>query len=704
MIMCIGLIPFSRVNAEGSKELTDTDSGNRPYLEYYTSTTSKTANMQRKCIIKTYAKAGEKIYLASSANGAGAIDVVDPNGITKTYEIVKDGEGYIANPTEEDAGPIIAGVNDAGGYNPLLFTATTTGIYEIHFKGVGDSNKGQNPTPIGVNDGFIKQNSDYSTGCGTVAAWDVTVVNRQDKICTGRCFSDCLFLNMGKNGESLNSTVYALTDDGYVYKTNFNGMDPFGFLFYANARGPLYKYVVGSDSIVQSAYHSFMAQDNNLTSINGEAADSNNYLNGSIANVIPYDDNMDNTYILFFNSPSKELVDYLGIDLVTSLGHIREGSFKFSGFSSNKSFVDNGGIFSFDIPTTAGATSFEIRVKLKGSDTYIALSNAIDKTTEHQYVYWDGKDSEGNIVPTGNYTTESFSLMLKAGEIHMPLLDVENNPNGIIIQRQTTAGVYEDSIVHYNNVITNDNRATYAPGISGTINIADGINQSNGDGVKGPAMVFNGNKGNQTLLDIWTNATEELQVDQIAEFDIVPSLAIAKYDSAVINSHTDRDLLGGAEFEIQDNKGAKLYFVPEEYEGANVYRYVEDSSVTGAISTLTSVSAMKINVIEMPGGVYTLKEITAPDGYKKADDITFTIEEHTSKSTSLEVYDDFIPPASRITLKKYSTTDSNRLLAGAKFNVSVSNAAKNGSDDTKLLCFKTFTNNIHSRLTYWWCI
>lgn len=70
-----------------------------------------------------------------------------------------------------------------------------------------------------------------------VSAWDVTVADSSDKVQNGRAWSDVLALNAGNHQRSIYSNFYILTKDGFEYQFNSNGMQPYGFAFYANNRG-----------------------------------------------------------------------------------------------------------------------------------------------------------------------------------------------------------------------------------------------------------------------------------------------------------------------------------------------------------------------------------------------------------------------------------------------------------------------------------
>ena len=70
-----------------------------------------------------------------------------------------------------------------------------------------------------------------------VSAWDVTVADKDGNVQNGRAWSDVLALNAGNHQRSIYSNFYILTKDGFEYQFNSNGMQPYGFAFYANNRG-----------------------------------------------------------------------------------------------------------------------------------------------------------------------------------------------------------------------------------------------------------------------------------------------------------------------------------------------------------------------------------------------------------------------------------------------------------------------------------
>ena len=280
--------------AEGSADLVD-KGGYRPYLEWRD---RQNFGLQRKSVIYVYAEKGETIYFGSSVRESteralksvlsddpktvvesigkdmiGSTIAItlpgtdgmpyDPTGaninqfkliseIPKNLEAGDTGiylikpndqnQGFIADREQEKIGPSIEGTE--GGYNPFSFEAPVTGTYAFRFLsshyGVDD------PEPITVNDEWLTELPDGADNeleqtnekNATVAAWDITVVDNGVKQ-EGRVWTDTLFLNTGEHKTPLESEIYTLTYDGFEYRVDLNGMEPYGFALYSNNRGPL---------------------------------------------------------------------------------------------------------------------------------------------------------------------------------------------------------------------------------------------------------------------------------------------------------------------------------------------------------------------------------------------------------------------------------------------------------------------------------
>ena len=138
--------------------------------------------------------------------------------------------------------------------------------------------------------------------------------------------------------------------------------------------------------------------------------------------------------------------------------------------------------------------------------------------TANEEILWDGQDAYGNNVPVGIYEGVG-NTSWETGSAHFPLVDVERNPNGIIIERMNRirddeAANTDDAryTVYYNNEANgNDNTAWYYAGVTDGKypTIGDGLNMLAGTSSKEGAMKYEGDRdadgnGNYTVLDIWS--------------------------------------------------------------------------------------------------------------------------------------------------------------------------------------------------------
>jgi len=514
VISCLLSINFE-ADATGSRNLTATltgttwadNTGYRPYIEW---NDASTAGIVRHQIIKVYVNAGETLYFGSSvANGYQGIDIVvrKPDGTAPAASLdvnAATGAGYINTRAKEMAGPNYAGSSNIGGYTPLSIVVDQTGVWEFEFHSTNPTTTDINPT------GALTTASPFAAGGVGVAAWDVTVVKQNAEVVTGRVFTNFLSLNMGLNRtgtDVLKASVYVLTKDGYVYETNFNGMDPYGFIFYANNRG-----LVKAESNT-SLYQSGVSSDNIMTTIlsNGISAQFQSPNNS--------DTTLDSTYKIFFEIPASDLPEDIK-PTPYAPGTIND--FIFTGDTSGHGYVGSGGYFDF---TANKVSSFQIVLDFtnyKSTDGtvnnrgVVYLANACIEGPNR--IFWDGKDGNGNVVPAGSYggpdSGVSISIVAKAGEYHFPLYDVENNKNGIAIRMISdplgsdnlpmTVTSAERTTVYYNNSPVPLIAAEDV--LSGrSSNQLAGMDSMTGASKFGTAAPFG--QGDFSALDIWTYYT-----------------------------------------------------------------------------------------------------------------------------------------------------------------------------------------------------
>jgi hypothetical protein len=290
LALLMGLGWGKAVRAEGSVDLTN-NQGYRPFLEYRN---DPTANILRRTIIRVFAQAGESIELGSSAlasgigGGAGDIRFTAPDNTTNLCSTLSPNTGFIPNRLAEERG-------SRDGYTPCTVTvgANQTGIWTIEFISPNPNSTVDPPLTL-VNTNWVQP-----TNVGYVAAWDVTVRNGNTPI-PGRAYANYLALNMGGNrpGEQvLRSNAFILTDIGYLYQVDLNGIDPFGFIFFANSKG-FTTQPCGQGGVPLYASVPLVATPNNPSFTPPNVCIPTNADNPTTNDI---------TYKIFFNSPAQDL-------------------------------------------------------------------------------------------------------------------------------------------------------------------------------------------------------------------------------------------------------------------------------------------------------------------------------------------------------------------------------------------------------------
>jgi uncharacterized repeat protein (TIGR01451 family) len=428
-IMIVFLSFTSTALAEGSQNLINSG-GNRAFLEYSTNAASLNAGIQRRTTIKVFARVGETINLGSSAVGigSGVITYRNPSNVSATCPTTGT-TGRIQTLAQEQAGPL----PNVGGYNPCVVTvpAGQEGIWEIDFVSPNptvSSGAGGNPGAIGANVAWAAQ----AATNWWVTAWDVTVRNAGGLTQPGRAFANYLALNMGANNVGFSAEISVLTYDGYQYSFDGNGIDPFGFVLFANNKG--FKSTATTDPLYRSIQ---------LTGANpGQLDPSISFQNpGAPDNIAT----RDYTHKMFFNPTGPDSTMPSSANSPTGVTWLYQDpvqpptptNLTFTGIEGtpNQSGTNPlGGTFSFEAPTEG---PFAVTIDINDNGIYgdgndRVLLGTSDIGTNN--VFWDGRDGNGLAIPPSNLGYRT-AVNLFAGEIHFPVIDPENNPNGIIIER-----------------------------------------------------------------------------------------------------------------------------------------------------------------------------------------------------------------------------------------------------------------------------
>jgi uncharacterized repeat protein (TIGR01451 family) len=442
--------------------------GNRAYIEWHA--TATTAGIPRQSTFKAYVVAGERIVIGSSAMSYGAGDVIirPPSGPAVATCVGRSGGntayGRINDRTDELNGPSLAPGDP--GYTPCIISAAETtaagsGVWEFDFISPNPNVTLELNPPIVLYDAPWAQDPTRFW----ITAWEVGVYPAASNVAiAGRVFTNYLSLNMGGNSSAAQPVgfdveLFVLTNDGYIYRIDTNGIDPFGFIFFANAEGitdasglPIYRslQLIGPPPNtplppgfeVHNPFEDDVPEENKIThKLFFEAPDP--------------------TMPATAQSPSGEIWLRSEASLPPTPQNPRFVGIE--GTPGQAGTAPLGGNFLFEAPANTPFT-LTIDTDRNGvfgdNDDRTFTGSTTNGTT---VVYWDALDGAGNPVAAGP-ASYNASIRLFAGEVHFPLFDAELNPNGIILERLTSLGLPDEPdpfLIYYDDRYTYDGSGTY---------------------------------------------------------------------------------------------------------------------------------------------------------------------------------------------------------------------------------------------------
>ncbi|MES2418073.1 MAG: DUF11 domain-containing protein [Bacteroidota bacterium] len=419
----------------GSRDLyKPTSLGNRALLMSRGTSSSGFDPFSNDGRMMVYAKPGEKINVASSVQGRSrsgtnaTIRLYSPNGTlytsgTTAIASANSGTGKILNRTQELAGPTTS--FHAGGYTPYSVTVgpTEEGIWIIEFVSTG---VGSQQTDIN-----ILANADWNTanqetisttgvdGSGFIIAWDASVSDNTE-FKSGRLFTTVFNGSISGLGDGFYGKFYVLTKDGFTYAIDNNGQNGLSFNFFVNNKGvydasqvPLYKSATGST-------------DANTKIWDPRKLDAGTNITHKMFYVTP-DLNLPDTTFIWDAVGSSKVQTWLKNERGDP--NLDSTKIKFFGFEGEEGISGpKGGYVRFE-STVNG--KYEITIPFGGSRPDKVLKGNCVMGINN--VLWDGTD--GNNVRVNTTTTiAGISARLEGAEVHFPLIDVENNPNAVIIE------------------------------------------------------------------------------------------------------------------------------------------------------------------------------------------------------------------------------------------------------------------------------
>lgn len=404
--------------AEGSKDLYPSGAlGNRAFLYANVDGINSLLSYPFKTRGQhfVYAKANETIAVASSALGinSGRIIATSPDGNSTTYTAI-GGVGLIPNRAAELAGPGV-------GYTPINITvsAAREGVWKIEFLApVGDGNSNDVTAPNVFADAAWTQTT--GNAANFIAAWDISVRNTaQTAWLNGRVFTNVLNLGITNNftlsNRAFYATNYILTEDGRAYRVKTNGNIGWAFTFFSNNNGIAVNGVATYKSL-------------NSTSA---AALS------SLHDPRTLDDALNKTHKIFYNKPNADLPETQPafITAANQTTWLKKNAIlpiitdlKFMGVEGTESKISyKGAKITF---TASSFGSYQITIPMANGADRIIKGTAVQGYNE---VFWDVKDGNGNLVQPGPITP-LVQTFLRSAEVHFPYIDMEINPQGLIIE------------------------------------------------------------------------------------------------------------------------------------------------------------------------------------------------------------------------------------------------------------------------------
>jgi len=588
---CLLLMFFTiNSNADGSRELTS----NGGYRAYLFSSAASNASFPFPTLgtMKVYVKAGETIYVGSSAQGirSGTINLRAPDG-SKYTSGASATIGVISNRAQEKIGPLPL----AGGYTPFKQTVQTgqDGIWEIDFVspdvGMGQS---ANPVPVAADASWTQPAGVY------VTAFDVSVRDAGNtQFIPGRVFTNVFSGILGAFNVGFNGVLNILTKDGYQYKLDNNGQAGNGFTFFVNNKG-------FRNAANAASYQSI-----------------NDIGNPNVQDPRSQDTQSDITQKIFFNPPATDLPDSAKTPegntwLLTAPLTSVVSNITFTGTESTKGRAGTaplGGNFMFNSP---GGGTYVISIDVNRNGVYTdpadrKITGFIDAGADT--VYWDGLDGQGNKVAADTINGYNAQVMVTstAGEVHFPFFDVERNVYGILLTRLNGNKV-PDNTVYWDDTPINITGTPSNPrkNITGVNSFANGHKWGSTTTDPNNQNDFGNNKGIDTWAFIPTPPVNnvvnfklfeaDLQVDSIKSNSGCTGQEI-DYSVTVSNKGPD------------DVTGAKFHFAfSSDITGV----MVNSAAVTGESSTSKSVlsaNAYDANIDLANGAarVFTIKGIVA---------------------------------------------------------------------------------------------
>ncbi|WP_052646375.1 DUF7507 domain-containing protein [Sphingobacterium spiritivorum] len=611
--LCLGLNTY----ADGSRDLYPSGvSGGRASLRSSMTVNASAYPFPTNGTHYVYAKVGETIALASSAQSGTntQIKLYNPSGIELSLTIGNNA-GNIANRTAELEGPRLPGqTSPANAYTAIYHTVVQEGIYKVEFLPHGNGSGSGGRDNISGNGNWTQAaNSVY------IPAWDVSVANvAKTGWIKGRVYMNVLNMDIYTitSGFSNIGGFYGkfkiLTKDGYVYNVDNNGNNGISFTFFVNNKG-FFKSTTDNTPLYKSM---------DLSNLSGRVHDPRTADAGSEV-----------THKIFYTLPANDLPTSANGAVPGNSTWLKNNrivpkveQLKVIGVDGTNGQVSNkGGKISFE---TGNTGQYKIVIESNGGVNFPARTLTGIALAGVNNILWDGKDGAGNPLPQGNVPAK-ISVQLQGAEVHFPYLDMEINPNGIILELlNDNLSSVESNIVYWDDTdIPNTSSGTNSSPKNASHFVLPNGTPSSGTNANGHKWGANttatsGTFGDVKAMDTWTfilGPVETLQTQiavKVADLKIESvstSNGVVKVGDEIVYTVIVKN--DGP----SDVQGAPFSFnAPTGYE---ITSATPKTVCTGGAQANPSITSNKFNsALDMPNGCSITYEIkvkptsTAPFG------------------------------------------------------------------------------------------
>lgn len=586
------LYPSGKIGLRGSLRALDVSNLNFPFANHGTH--------------YVYAEAGEVISLASSAQGGIGVQRIRLYSPDGTMIVDNASNGNIANRAAELAGPLLVGESAGGNkYLPIYHDVTAPGVYRVEF------------VPPGLEDVIIQFDADASwtqPNVGGIMAWDVSVINStNDGFIKGRVYTTVLNLSNGLKdpaNKGFNGILYVLTKDGYTYRVDQNGNNGIGYTFYANNNGfvdettqePLYKSLNKSQNFGNQAH-------------NPNNADTERHI----------------THKMFYSLPATDLPDF-------AVGAVPGGS---TWLRKDVIELDVSQVEIFGVEGTPGQVSNKggyVQFLAGVQGQYIITIESPEmpprfetriltgfSVAEQNSILWDGKDGNGDDLPTGEVLSR-VTVQLQGAEVHFPFIDMEYNKFGTIVEllnhvELTNSGneVVESDIVYWNDIdITYGSNGSIPNPINNShLNGSTGISSNTNGHIWGIGGTGNsGQFGDAKAIDTWTfikGREETLETSvTVKRADLeIPSITPNRTQFTAIGEQLTYSITVRNNGPSDVEKAPFSFIIPEGFTPENVaFNDVNSCGTESAALTFDSDTRTYSSALNLPNGCEIVYEIT----------------------------------------------------------------------------------------------